>query len=67
MDALDKIWADLLSGDSQRIQHAWGGLTAEERQAVLEHLARMRDQAGWAPAQRESAAAAIRVIRDLAR
>ncbi len=65
MDDLDELWADLLSADSARIQRAWGVLSAEERQAVREHLARMRDDAGWQPAQRESALTAIRLLRDL--
>ncbi len=63
MDGLDEFWADLLSGDAQRIQSAWGRLTDEERRAVLDHLARMRDESGWHPVQRQSAAAALRVIR----
>lgn len=67
MNGLDELWSDLLSGNSQRIQRAWRSLADEERQAVLEHLARMRDEAGWHPAQRESAAAALLAIRDLPR
>ncbi len=66
MNDLDKLWSDLLSSDSQRIRQAWGGLSEEERQAVQGHLARMRDEPGWHPSQRESAAAALQVIRDLA-
>lgn len=66
MNDLDELWSDLLSSDSQRIRQAWGGLSEEERQAVQEHLARMCDEPGWHPSQRESAAAALRVIRDLA-
>ena len=62
MDGLAELWADLLSADSARIERAWRSLRAEERQAVLEHLARMRDQEGWHPSQREAAAAALHVI-----
>lgn len=65
MDDLDELWADLLSADSVHIRRAWGLLSAEERQAVREHLARMRDEDGWHPAQREAALAAIRLLRDL--
>lgn len=65
MDDLDELWADLLSADSARILRAWGVLSAEERQAVSEHLARMCDEVGWHPAQRESALTAIRLLRDL--
>ena len=66
MDNLDELWANVLSADSARIRRAWAVLSAVERQAVLEHLARMRDEDGWHPEQRESAAAAINVLRDLA-
>lgn len=66
MNGLDELWANLLSGDTQRIRDAWNTLSDEERRAVLEHLARMRDEAGWHSSQRESAAAAIEVIHGLA-
>ena len=64
MDGLDELWADLLSAEAARIRRAWNGLSAEERLAVLDHLVRMRDEDGWHPAQRASAAAAIQVIHD---
>jgi hypothetical protein len=67
MNGLDELWSDLLSGDSQRIQRAWDGLDDEQRRAVLDHLERMRDEAGWHPTQRESAAAALHVLHDPAR
>ena len=63
MNGLAELWADLLSADKDRIERAWRSLRADERQAVLEHLARMRDDTGWHPAQRESAVAALRVIQ----
>jgi hypothetical protein len=66
MDSLDTLWGDLLSADLMRIQNAWKALNTEERRAVLEHLTRMRDEQGWHPSQHESAAAALRVIHDLA-
>jgi hypothetical protein len=67
MNGLDELWANLLSGDPERIRRVWTGLTAAERQALLDHLARMRDGEGWQPSQRESAAAALKVIRGPAR
>jgi hypothetical protein len=67
MNGLDELWSDLLSSDSQRVLRAWGSLGEEERQAVQKHLARMRDEPGWHPSQRESAAAALQIIRDLTR
>ena len=63
MDSLDELWADLLSGDAERIQQAWSGLSAAERQAVLAHLARMRVEAGWHSSQREAATAALAVLQ----
>jgi hypothetical protein len=66
MDGLDELWADLLSGDASRIRRAWNSLGTEERQAVLEHLARMSDQEGWHSSQRTSAAAALQVIHTAA-
>jgi hypothetical protein len=66
MDGLDELWADLLSGDAERIRCAWDGLAHTERQALLDHLARMRHDEGWQPAQREFAVAAEKVIHDLA-
>jgi len=62
MDGLDQLWADLLSADAARVERAWISLPANERQAVLDHLAHMRDDDGWHPAQRESATAALRVL-----
>jgi len=62
MNGLAELWADLLSADTRRIERAWRGLRAHERQAVLDHLARMRDGDGWHASQREAAAAALRVI-----
>ena len=62
MVGLDELWADLLSADPARIRRAWNGLGAAERQAVAEHLARMCDESGWHSSQRESAAAALRIL-----
>jgi hypothetical protein len=64
MYELDDVWEALLSGDPARIRRAWRDLTDEEALSVLAHLARMRDEEGWAPAQRESAAVALQVLRD---
>jgi hypothetical protein len=66
MDSLDQLWADLLSGDAPSIQRAWNRLSARERQALLAHLERMRDGPGWHATQRESAAAALAVLRPAA-
>jgi hypothetical protein len=66
MDTLDQLWADFLSTDPARIRRAWGDLTDDESRAVLDHLARMRDEDGWHPTQRASAVTALKVIRDQA-
>jgi hypothetical protein len=66
MMTLDQLWADFLSADPARIQRAWSDLSRDETQAVLDHLARMRDEDGWHPDQRASAATALQVIRDQA-
>ncbi len=65
MDGLDQLWADLLSGNPERTQRAWSGLTAPERQAVLAHLDRMATADGWHPAQRAAAAAALKILHGL--
>ena len=64
MDDLDNLWAELLSADPARIRRAWSKLTDAEALAVLEHLRRMKDEAGWQPAQRQSAEVALRVVRE---
>jgi hypothetical protein len=65
MNDLDELWAGLLSGDPHHIQPIWDGLGEDERQAVRDHLTRMRDEDGWHSTQREAAGAALQVIRDL--
>ncbi len=63
---LDDVWEAILSGDEPRIRKAWGGLTDDECQALLTHLRRMADEDGWHELQKESAATALRVIREMA-
>ncbi len=60
---LSELWEDLLSEEPGRILRARAQLTEAEAQAVVEHLQRMRDEDGWHPAQRASAAAALRVLQ----
>jgi hypothetical protein len=66
MHDLDELWEHLLSQDPARIRRVWGDLTDDEASAVLAHLARMRDEPGWSPGQREAAATALRVLREQA-
>jgi cytochrome c553 len=63
---LDQLWEALLSRDPGRIRRAWQDLSDDEAQAVLAHLARMRDDEGWQPDQRAAAAAALRTIQESA-
>ena len=62
MDSLEALWSDLLSGDVQRVRQVWDSLAADERAALRQHLAHMRDDSGWHPAQRAAAAAALEII-----
>ena len=64
MPELEEVWEAILSGEAPRIRRAWEDLTDEEALAVLAHLARMTEEPDWAPAQREAAATALRVLRD---
>jgi len=67
MDDLDRFWADVLSGDPLRVQAIWSGLSEAERQALVDHLVRMRDEPGWHTAQRDASEGALRAIHDLGR
>lgn len=59
------IWELILSRQPKLISQAFKSLDAEEQQAVLDHLKRMRSESGWQPGQRESAQAALEVIMAL--
>jgi len=67
MDDLDRFWSDVLSGDPLRVQTVWSGLSEEERQALIDHLVRMRDEPGWHSAQRDASEEALRAIDSLRR
>lgn len=62
---LADLWEALLSEEPARIRQAWRSLSADEAQAVHQHLQRMAGEAGWADVQRQAAAAALRVITAL--
>lgn len=64
MHDLEDVWEALLSGDPIRIRRIWDDLSDDEALSVLAHLARMRDEEGWSPSQREAAALALQVLRD---
>lgn len=64
--SVDEVWEALLSEEPPRVRRAWLALTDEEASAVLEHLKKMTSEDGWADVQRQAAAMALRIIRQLA-
>jgi hypothetical protein len=66
MTDLDELWEALLSEDPARIRQVWGDVTDVEAQAIVAHLTRMRDDAGWSDGQRAAAAVALQVLHDQA-
>jgi hypothetical protein len=62
---LDKLWGDLFSGDAARVRKLWTNFTDEECGIVLQHLQRMIDEPDYQPVQKESAATALRLIREI--
>jgi len=62
---LEEIWGDLFSGDAARVRKVWMRLTDEECGIVLQHLQQMIDDPGFQPLQKESAATALRLIREI--
>jgi hypothetical protein len=62
---LEEIWRDLFSGDAARVRKVWMKLTDEECGIVLQHLQQMIDDPGFQPSQKESAATALRLIREM--
>jgi hypothetical protein len=59
LDPLETFWDQILSRDPRQVREAYATLSAEERQALRNHLARMVSEPGWQPEQRESAQAAL--------
>ena len=62
---LEEIWEELFSGDAARVRKVWMMLTDEECGIVLQHLRKMLDDPGFEPPQKESAATALRLIREI--
>ncbi len=62
---LEDLWDDLFSGDAARVRKVWMRLTDEECGIVLQHLQQMIDDPGFQPLQKESAATALRLIREI--
>ena len=55
----ERFWAEVLSGERERIRAALASLTEEDAASVKAHLRRMATEEGWQPAQRRSARAAL--------
>ncbi len=62
---LEEIWGGLFSGDAARVRKVWMKLADEECGIVLQHLQKMLDDPGFEPSQKESAASALRLIREI--
>lgn len=62
LDEPEKLWEDLLSRQPYEIKAAYASLNPSDQKAVLAHLKRMVNEAGWQPEQRVSAGAALDVL-----
>jgi phosphoglycolate phosphatase-like HAD superfamily hydrolase len=62
---LEDLWGELFSGEAARVRKAWMSLTDDECQTILQHLRKMVDDPSYQPQQKESAAAALRLIREI--
>jgi hypothetical protein len=59
IDPLELLWDYLLSREPEKIRPAFASLSGAEKMAVLAHLRRMAEEAGWHREQRLSALAAL--------
>lgn len=59
---LENLWDGLLSREADRIRQAYQSLDPASQLAVLAHLRRMAEEAGWHPQQTASARAALAVL-----
>jgi len=64
-NSLENIWDRLLSRRPEEVRAVFSTLAAEERAAVLAHLQRMANEAGWQPEQRLSAQSALQALEGL--
>jgi hypothetical protein len=64
-DGLETFWENLLSSDPERIQRAWGALSAAEAASVRAHLQEMTQGPGWQAVQQHAADGALRTIGGL--
>lgn len=59
---LEKTWDAILSREPDRILVAFRGLSATDRDVVMDHLHRMTSEPGWHTEQVVSAHAALRAL-----
>ncbi len=59
---LQDFWEEILSGESVRVRKAFDDLEPDTQEAVLRHLKRMAEEAGWHPLQQASARAALQSL-----
>lgn len=64
MNKVERLWADILSRDADRVRATWDTLNTEEKLAVHKHLLRMTTEDGWTEPQQISAQAALEALRD---
>lgn len=62
---IEAFWNEILSEEPARVRKAWLDLDDEEAEALIKHLRRMTDEDGWSQPQRQSAGAALKIIRAL--
>ena len=64
-NSLEGIWDGLLSRRPDEVRFVFSTLAVEERTAVILHLQRMANEAGWLPEQRLSAQIALQALEGL--
>ncbi len=62
--SVEEFWEQILSREPERVLEAWKTLSEKEQRSVWHHLEKMVYEDGWADPQRDSAKAALRVLRD---
>jgi hypothetical protein len=61
-DSIENFWEEILSRQPERIKPAFASLSADEKEAVLDHLKRMTSEPGWHSEQIASASKALEIL-----
>lgn len=61
--SIEDLWEALLSRQTGQVRSAFQTLDPEQQSAVMAHLQRMTQEAGWHPEQRNSAQAALEALK----